>query len=120
MQETHPSTNALSRTAVSQVLWLAILATVGFILLMGLLSWASELTGGDSGTLSGIDADSALFCDELGQVQGESEGVMQLERDIAGDVLAAGQPRNRQLGGQHHVPDFTAPFRFIQVREDDT
>ena len=61
MQETHPSTNALSRTAVSQVLWLAILATVGFILLMGLLSWASELTGGDSGTLSGIDADSGTI-----------------------------------------------------------
>ena len=58
MAETEIPTDALSRTAVKQLAWLAVLATAGFILLMGLLSWASELTGSGPGTLSGIDAET--------------------------------------------------------------
>ena len=59
--------NAVSRTAVKQVLWLSVLATVGFILLMGLLSWASDLTGSGPGTLSGIDADTGTITLALAQ-----------------------------------------------------
>ena len=58
MAEIETSPNALSRTAVRQVLGLAVLATLGFILLMGLLAWASELTGSGPGALSGIDAET--------------------------------------------------------------
>ena len=67
MGQTENPANAVSRTAVKQVLWLCVLATVGFILLMGLLSWASDLTGNGPGTLSGIDADTGTVTLALAQ-----------------------------------------------------
>jgi oligopeptide transport system substrate-binding protein len=67
MGEIENPANAVSRTAIKQVLWLSVLATVGFILLMGLLSWASDLTGSGPGTLSGIDADTGTVTLVLAQ-----------------------------------------------------
>ena len=67
MAQTKIPTDALNRTAIKQLAWLAVLATVGFILLMGLLSWASELTGGGPGTLRGIDPETGTVTLALAQ-----------------------------------------------------
>ena len=86
MTGTETPTNTLSRTAVQQILWLAVLATVGFILLMGLLSWASELTGGGPGTLSGIDAETGTVTLALAQEPPQLDSTRSTDQ-ISGMVL---------------------------------
>ena len=52
---------ALTRTASAQLVWLGLLATIGFAVLMGLLYWASTLTGNRTATLDAIDAESGTI-----------------------------------------------------------
>ena len=90
MPETQPPTNTLGRTAVNQILWLAVLATVGFILLMGLLSWASELTGSGPGAVSGIDADTGTVTLRLEQEPPQLDSTRstdQISNRILGHVM---------------------------------
>jgi oligopeptide transport system substrate-binding protein len=49
------SGDSLSRVAVRQIAWLAVVGIAGFVLLMAVLSWASNLTGSSSDILSAID-----------------------------------------------------------------
>ena len=55
------SRDTFTRSAGTQLIWLGIAATLGFALLMGLLSRASALTGGGSTTLDAIDAESGTI-----------------------------------------------------------
>ena len=58
MSNTIPNvSNPLTRSASFQLVWLGIAATLGFALLMVLLSWASALTGSGTSTLNAIDAE---------------------------------------------------------------
>ena len=57
----------LSRAAVRQIIWLTVTCTVGFVLLMVGLSWASELTGSDSVTLGGVDFETRSITLALSQ-----------------------------------------------------
>ena len=52
------TSDALTRTASTQLIWLGLAATIGFALLMGLLYWVSALTGSHTATLDAIDAES--------------------------------------------------------------
>ena len=51
----------LTRTASAQLIWLGLVATIGFAVLMGLLYWASTLTGNRTATLDAIDAESGTI-----------------------------------------------------------
>ncbi|MEE8544057.1 MAG: hypothetical protein V3S94_09370, partial [Gammaproteobacteria bacterium] len=55
------SRDAFTRSAGAQLIWLGGAAILGFALLMGLLSWASALTGSGSATLNAIDAESGTI-----------------------------------------------------------
>ncbi len=55
------SSDSFTRSAGTQLIWLGSAATLGFALLMVLLSWASALTGGGSATLDAIDAESGTI-----------------------------------------------------------
>ena len=50
--------NSTARAASFQLIWLGITATLGFALLMVLLSWASALTGSSTRALSAIDVET--------------------------------------------------------------
>ena len=52
------TSDALTRTASTQLIWLGLAATIGFAMLMGLLYWVSSLTGSHTTTLNAIDAES--------------------------------------------------------------
>jgi oligopeptide transport system substrate-binding protein len=52
------TSDALTRTASTQLIWLGLAATIGFAMLMGLLYWVSTLTGSHTTTLNAIDAES--------------------------------------------------------------
>lgn len=52
------TSDALTRTASTQLIWLGLAATIGFAMLMGLLYWVSALTGSHTTTLDAIDAES--------------------------------------------------------------
>lgn len=52
------TSDALTRTASTQLIWLGLAATIGFAMLMGLLYWVSALTGSHTTTLNAIDAES--------------------------------------------------------------
>ncbi len=55
------TSDALTRTASTQLIWLGLAATIGFAMLMGLLYWASALTGSRTATLDAIDAESGTI-----------------------------------------------------------
>ena len=55
MTKIENGSDPLSRAAVRQIVWLTVICTVGFALLMVGLSWASELTGSDTEVLGGVD-----------------------------------------------------------------
>ena len=57
----------LSRAAIRQIIWLTVTCTVGFVLLMVGLSWASELTGTDSEVLGGVDFETRSITLALSQ-----------------------------------------------------
>ncbi|MCY3730673.1 MAG: peptide ABC transporter substrate-binding protein [Rhodospirillaceae bacterium] len=57
--------DTFTRSAVLQLLGLGVAATVGFVLLMALLSWASALTGSGSDILDAIDAESGTVTLQL-------------------------------------------------------
>ncbi len=57
----------LSRAAIRQIVWLTVTCTVGFVLLMVGLSWASELTGSDSVVLDGVDFETRSITLALSQ-----------------------------------------------------
>ena len=57
--------NSATRSASLQLVWLSIAATLGFALLMVLLSWASALTGSGPSTLNAIDAESRTLTLQL-------------------------------------------------------
>ena len=57
--------DTFTRSAVLQLLGLGVAATVGFVLLMGLLSWASALTGTGSDILDAIDTESGTVTLQL-------------------------------------------------------
>ena len=57
--------NSATRSASLQLVWLSIAATLGFALLMVLLSWASALTGSGPSTLNAIDAESGTLTLQL-------------------------------------------------------
>src|SRR6188474_122305 len=47
--------DALSRAALKQIAWLTVVGILGFVVLMAVLSWASEFTGSGRDTLNAID-----------------------------------------------------------------
>ena len=55
MTKIENGSDPLSRAAVRQIVWLTVICTVGFALLMVGLSWASELTGSGTEVLGGVD-----------------------------------------------------------------
>ena len=57
--------DTFTRSAALQLLGLGVAATVGFVLLMALLSWASALTGSGSDILDAIDAESGTVTLQL-------------------------------------------------------
>ena len=66
MPNTMPDvSNSLTRSASFQLIWLGIVATLGFALLMVLLSWASALTGSSFSTLNAIDTESGTLTLQL-------------------------------------------------------
>ena len=57
--------NSTARAASFQLIWLGIAATLGFALLMVLLSWASALTGSSTRALSAIDVETGTLTLQL-------------------------------------------------------
>jgi oligopeptide transport system substrate-binding protein len=56
MAETKTGSNdSLSRAAIRQIVWFSVAAVVGFVALMAVLSWASNLTGSGSDTFGAVD-----------------------------------------------------------------
>jgi len=55
MTEINTGSDSLSRAAIKQIVWLTAAAIVGFVALMAVLSWASNLTGGGAETLPAVD-----------------------------------------------------------------
>src|SRR4026209_2259426 len=55
MAEIKTGSDSLSRAAINQIVWLSVAAVVGFVLLMAVLSWASNLTGGGAETFGAVD-----------------------------------------------------------------
>ena len=55
MADIKTNTDPLSRAAVRQIVWLTVAGIAGFVALMGVLSWASSLTGSGADTVGAID-----------------------------------------------------------------
>jgi oligopeptide transport system substrate-binding protein len=55
MTEIKTGSDSLSRAAIKQIVWLTVVAVVSFVLLMAVLSWASNITGGGSESYSAVD-----------------------------------------------------------------
>ena len=58
MADTTKTSDPLSRAAVKQLAWLGIVAVVGFVALMGVLSWASRVTGAGMDTVGAVDEET--------------------------------------------------------------
>jgi oligopeptide transport system substrate-binding protein len=55
MTEIKTGSDSISRAAIKQIVWLTVVAVVSFVLLMAVLSWASNITGGGAESFEAVD-----------------------------------------------------------------
>ena len=83
---TAPSRDPLSRVAIRQIALLAIASTVGFVLLMAGLSWATNLTSSSTATLDAIDVETGTVTLSLTQEPPQLDST-RLTDSVSGRIL---------------------------------
>jgi oligopeptide transport system substrate-binding protein len=90
MAENKTANDPLSRAAIRQIIWLSVAGVAGFVVLMGILAWASSLTSSGADTLSAIDykkgAVSLILGDEPPQLD-STRATDQISMFILGHVM---------------------------------